>query len=437
MGAEQSAPMLMETGGSVSIKELNSKNDEHNKRIDALKDKLQEQREFVHDLRYDLVDMSDEVERLRGLVGNMKARQNVAKATTAVLHLAETFDSLDKNASGGIDAGELRRGLEKLGLASHSPQAELILKRYTDETTNKWIDIKTFTTLVRDVHLLLTFDQDGSGTLDAKELKPALEQLGLKCSDKHCEMILRVWDSDHSGKLDLLEFTDLVKSLQTFAKFDQDGSGDIDIEELRPALNRLGLPSNNVPANAIMRWYDADQSGRIELHEFAVLARDIAVFNSFDLDESGALDSSELLGALGKLGLATSAAEVAMILSAWDEDGNGLIDLLEFAALVHDFQVFAQFDRDCSGSISAIELRQALKKLGADLNANQAQALLDRYDEDKSGFIELNEFRKLAEDLPSLVGGRHGQRSGQSSISMLAGLALPDEIYRNNRGLEA
>ena len=34
-------------------------------------------------------------------------------------------------------------------------------------------------------------------------------------------------DEDNSGKLDLMEFTDLVKSLQTFAKYDNDSSGDI------------------------------------------------------------------------------------------------------------------------------------------------------------------------------------------------------------------
>ena len=66
-------------------------------------------------------------------------------------------------------------------------------------------------------------------------------------------------------------------------KFDRDGSGDIDIGELRPALRRLGLPSTQ-PARDTM-WYDADESGRIELHEFATLARDVSVF-SFDLDAS-------------------------------------------------------------------------------------------------------------------------------------------------------
>ena len=142
------------------------------------------------------------------------------------------------------------------------------------------------------------------------------------------EAILSAFVSDRSGKLDLIEFTDLCKSLQTFTKFDSDGSGEIDIEELRPALRRLGIPSDNMQANAVMRWYDADDSGKIELPEFAMLARDIAIFNSFDTDANGALDAGELLPALSKLGLAVAKDEVAAVLNAWDNDGNGTIDLL-------------------------------------------------------------------------------------------------------------
>ena len=111
------------------------------------------------------------------------------------------------------------------------------------------------------------------------------------------------------------------------------------------------------------------------------------------------------------------------------------VDLLEIAALVHDFQVFAQFDRDCSGAIDARELRDALRKLGVDMTVPDAQEMLDKYDADKSGTIELNEFRKLAEDLPSLIGGRHGQTRGPlASVSLLA---LPDEIYRSHAPAQA
>ena len=177
-------------------------------RIDAMGDALEASGDFYTDMRHSCADLIDELEQMRAGAGRIKALDNVARATSAVLHLADTFDKVDVNGSGSIDVAELRRGLHLLGMDSHSAQANAIVDRYTHDAV---IDIKVFTTLVRDIHLLLTFDQDGNGTLDAQELKPALEKLGLKCSDHNVEKIVRAWDADGSGKLDLLEFTDLVR----------------------------------------------------------------------------------------------------------------------------------------------------------------------------------------------------------------------------------
>ena len=52
--------------------------------------------------------------------------------------------------------------------------------------------------------------------------------------------------------------------------------------------------SDTATANAVLRWYDSDSSGRIELPEFAVLARDLTVFTTFDVDHSGKLSPFEL-----------------------------------------------------------------------------------------------------------------------------------------------
>jgi len=292
-----------------------------------------------------------------------------------------------------------------VGLDSHSLQARAIMKRYAGKGH---IGVKQFATLVRDVQLLLSFDQDGSGTLDADELLPALHQLGLQsCNERHGELILRAWDVDGSGKLDLLEFTDLVRSLQAFAKFDTDSSGDIDVAELRPALRRLGLPADTKEASAILRRYDTDASGRIELHEFAVLARDISLFASFDADGNGLLDADELLQVLARLGLSKAAiAQVTTIIAAWDENGDGKINLLEFVTLVRDLKVFMQFDRDGSGAISAAELRAALRALGSSVDNEAASSILARYDADQNGNIDLHEFQALVRDLPALVGPR-------------------------------
>ena len=170
----------------------------------------------------------------------------------------------------------------------------------------------------------------------------------------------------------------------------------------------LGLPADTETANAILKWYDADQSGRIELHEFAVLARDVAVFTAFDADHSGTLDPSELRPALSKLGLAASEAEIRRIVETWDDDEQGAINIVEFSEIVRDLQVFEQFDVDRSGYISTAELRAALSKLGVHLDHKRTQTLLEKYDDDKSGVIEFPEFRKLADDLPNLIGRSKG-----------------------------
>lgn len=118
--------------------------------------------------------------------------------------------------------------------------------------------------------LLLLFDADGDGTLDTSELTKALAEMGVAAPAEQCDAILRWFDADRSGQLDLVEFASLVRSLQArhgvddaaneysrkisprsleisaappqiFNRFDIDGSGAIDVDELRPALRYLGL----------------------------------------------------------------------------------------------------------------------------------------------------------------------------------------------------
>ena len=51
-------------------------------------------------------------------------------------------------------------------------------------------------------------------------------------------------------------------------------------------------PEARATANAVLAWYDHDESGKIELHEFAVMARDASVFAAYDKDHSGTLDAA-------------------------------------------------------------------------------------------------------------------------------------------------
>ena len=94
-----------------------------------------------------------------------------------------------------------------------------------------------------------------------------------------------------------------MTTVKTFQRYDTDSSGSIDMEELRNALRKLGLRAGALEAGNILRRYDADESGTIELCEFAVLVRDLQVYAEFDGDCNGAIDAQELYVAFGKLGL--------------------------------------------------------------------------------------------------------------------------------------
>ena len=56
-----------------------------------------------------------------------------------------------------------------------------------------------------------------------------------------------------------------------FDKFDADGSGGIDVEELRKALEYLGVSSDSTQAAAILKQYDAYPDNSIDVKEFATI----------------------------------------------------------------------------------------------------------------------------------------------------------------------
>ncbi|OLQ05923.1 Calcium-dependent protein kinase 34 [Symbiodinium microadriaticum] len=105
-----------------------------------------------------------------------------------------------------------------------------------------------------------------------------------------------------------------------------------------------------------------------------------------------------------------SFGDLADLFEALDADGSGAIDYSEFMAAAIDrkilfredlcLQVFRALDRDSSGKISIQELFQLLKDadpedlLGTELR-DEAMELLDRYDVDGDGELNMREFMAL------------------------------------------
>ena len=75
-----------------------------------------------------------------------------------------------------------------------------------------------------------------------------------------------------------------------YAKFDRDGSGDIDASELRLALSSLGVPAETMAqAASLLSIYDANRSARLSLFEFHSLVTEITAGRYGSTDSMGPL----------------------------------------------------------------------------------------------------------------------------------------------------
>jgi len=322
---------------------------------------------------------------------------------TGVLSLSAAFDHFDKDKSSHLCIAELRPALEHLGIPATSAQADSILKQY-DKYSDDVIDVKEFAAIVRDIKLMTTFDVDKDGELNAEELLPALQSLGVAVGPGQIREILARFDADASGTIDLVELSSIVRTAQAFQRYDTDNSGAIDLDELREALRKLGLRAGGDDVQALFRRYDVDGNGTIELHEFAVLVRDLQLYTSFDSNCNGAIDAGELSKALKELGLkhpaASSAAAAKPVLEAWDTDGDHKLNIADFSQCAADVRAFIFSDADADGRLSLMELATALKRIG--IENLQASELLPKYEKEghkeTKGYVTLPAFGRLVHE---------------------------------------
>ncbi|PSS35869.1 Calcium-dependent protein kinase [Actinidia chinensis var. chinensis] len=126
-------------------------------------------------------------------------------------------------------------------------------------------------------------DTDKNGNLTFEELKDGLQMIGHPVADPDVQMLMDAADVDGNGMLNCEEFVTMSVHLkkigggdeqlrQAFQYFDKDGSGFIEIEELKQGLldDNLG-PNNDKVIQDIIFDVDLDKDGRISYHEFATM----------------------------------------------------------------------------------------------------------------------------------------------------------------------
>ncbi|CAO2613235.1 Cetn4 [Lemmus lemmus] len=129
-------------------------------------------------------------------------------------------------------------------------------------------------------------------------------------------------------------------------------------------------------------------------------------FDLFDVDGSGTIDVKELKIAMRALGFEPKKEEIRQMIAEMDKEGTGTIGFEDFFAIMsvkmsekdekeEILKAFKLFDDDATGSISLNNIKRVAKELGENLSEEELQEMLDEADRDGDGEINEEEFLRM------------------------------------------
>ena len=106
------------------------------------------------------------------------------------------------------------------------------------------------------------------------------------------------------------------------------------------------------------------------------------------------------------LGFETKKQEIKKIQQEYDRENKGGINYNDFLEIMTTkilnrdpdeeiYKAFQLFDDDQTGKISIKNLKRVARELGENLNDNELQAMIDEFDKDDDGEINLQEFTAI------------------------------------------
>ena len=133
------------------------------------------------------------------------------------------------------------------------------------------------------------FDTDGSGTIDAKELKVAMRALGFEPKKEEIRKLIADVDTNGSGVIDFPEFLDMMTTKmaerdpreemsKAFRLFDDDETGKISFKNLKRVAKELGENMTDEEIQEMIDEADRDGDGEISEEEFMRIMKKTNLF---------------------------------------------------------------------------------------------------------------------------------------------------------------
>ena len=123
-------------------------------------------------------------------------------------------------------------------------------------------------------------------------------------------------------------------------------------------------------------------------------------FQAVDTDRSGRVSAEELQRALSMGTMPFSIGTCERMVSMFDRDGSGQITFDEFTQL-HRFITsmqsgFRARDRDGSGRLSGLEIRNALSDSGYQVSEGTFQTMMRKFDRQRRGSLGFDDYIELS-----------------------------------------
>ena len=129
-------------------------------------------------------------------------------------------------------------------------------------------------------------------------------------------------------------------------------------------------------------------------------------FDLFDTEGSGTIDIKELKVAIRALGFEPKKEEIKKMIAEIDKEGSGKLSYNDFLTLMtvkmaekdtkeEILKAFRLFDDDETGTISFKNLKRVAKELGENLTDEELQEMLDEADRDGDGEVNQDEFLRI------------------------------------------
>eukprot|EP00105_Crassostrea_gigas_P000871 XP_011412831.1 PREDICTED: calmodulin-A-like [Crassostrea gigas] len=134
----------------------------------------------------------------------------------------EAFELFDKDGSGYINSRELLTVMRAFKQDPTKAEVQHLMQEL-DTNGNGKIEYEEFEKYMADhyksveeanssmMEAFKLFDKDGSGKIDADELKEAMMRLGDKLSKEEAEDMIKTADLDKDGKIDYIEFIRMMQ----------------------------------------------------------------------------------------------------------------------------------------------------------------------------------------------------------------------------------